>query len=191
MRALNAAALALLARIQGGEQLPMPQLLEIMTATPQRYSTCGYALTWGGFTWQPVGVGIEPVEDETGSTGSQIVLALPAVTPDQLALALTTALSGVRVRIYNALIDPETMVVEHADLAWSGLADTPGIEEGPDGSFVTVICEHRAVQAARVKPSRYTNDEQRRLYTGDTSMDYDPGTDAAPVVWPAASFWRQ
>ena len=47
------------------------------------------------------------------------------------------------------------------------------------------------MHALRAKPSRYTNDEQQRRYTGDTSLDIDPATDAAPVAWPAASFFKQ
>ncbi len=191
MRALNAAALALLARIQAGEQIPMPQLVEIMTTVPQRYTTAGHPLDWGGHTWQAAGIAVEPVEDESGGDGGQIVLGLPAVTPEQLALALVEPIDGVRVRVYNALVDPATMVVEHADLAWSGLANTPGIEESAQGAVMTIVCEHRAMQALRPKPARYTNDEQQRLHPGDTCLDYDPGTDAAPVVWPAASFWQQ
>jgi hypothetical protein len=42
----------------------------------------------------------------------------------------------------------------------------------------------------RPKPSRYTNDEQQRMFSGDTSLDRDPATDAAPVTWPAASYFR-
>jgi hypothetical protein len=174
-----------------GEALPMPQLVEIMTTVPQRYTTGGYPLTWGGFTWQAVGLAIEPIEDEAGNGDpSQITLALPAVTSKQLALALVEPIDGVRVRIYDALVDPDTMVVEHAELVWSGTANTPGIDDG-DVATMTILCEHRAAIAFRPKASRYTNDEQQRLYPGDTAFDYDPGLDRGSVVWPAASFFRQ
>jgi hypothetical protein len=44
--------------------------------------------------------------------------------------------------------------------------------------------------ALRPRVTRYTNNEQQRLYPGDTSLDVDPLTDAASLVWPAASYFK-
>jgi hypothetical protein len=55
---------------------------------------------------------------------------------------------------------------------------------------VNFTAEHRQELAAQSKPSRYTNDEQQRLFPGDTALDFDPATDAAPLVWPAASYFK-
>ena len=52
------------------------------------------------------------------------------------------------------------------------------------------LAESRASIAMRPRVTLYTNDEQQRLFAGDTSLDFDPAMDAAAVTWPAASFFR-
>jgi hypothetical protein len=189
MRTLNAGALALLARIQAGERVPMVQLVEIMTSTPLRLTTAGGPVVWAGETWYGNSVSVDPVADSAGEYPA-ISLSMPAVTEDQISVVLTQPVEGVALRIYDALLDPDTGVVADAVLAWSGTLNVPGIEDGPT-AVASVTAEHRGVTALRQKPSRYTDDEQRRLYPGDTALDFDPATDAAPVAWPAASYFRQ
>ena len=87
-------------------------------------------------------------------------------------------------------MDPDTAVVADAPFAWAGVLEVPAIEDGPTAT-IAVTAEHRGAVAVRVKPSRYTSDEQQRLYSGDTSLNFDPATDAAPLAWPAASYFKK
>lgn len=189
MRTFNAAAQALLARIEAGEQGCIVQLVIINTVSPLRMTTAGGNVTWGGQTWVGNSVAIEPVEDAVGELPG-VVLRMPAITEDQISLVLTTRVEGLSMTIYDALIEPLTGVVEDAVPAWTGTLNVPTIEDGPT-AVISITAEHRGVTALRPKPSRYTDDEQRRLYPGDTSMDVDPATDAAPVAWPNATYFRQ
>lgn len=189
MRALTSAALDLLERLQSGEQIPVVRFVALDTAVPQYMSTAGYPLEWDGETWQPVGLEVEAIEDGDEAAPGAVALRMPAVTSAQLALALVEPVDGCAVRIYDAIVDPDSMTVEHAELVWSGTASVPAIEDG-DEAVMIIACEHRAVRAYRAKPSRYTHDEQQRLHAGDTGLDYDPAQDGAQVVWPAASYWR-
>ena len=190
MRTINADGLALLARAQAGEQLPVTHLVRIDFAAATVYlTTAGGPITWDGQTWEPAGLGaIEPVED-TASEMPPLRFTLPGLSPDQLYVALEPGTEGSVVRVYDALIDPDTGACEDAVLAWSGTLNVPELIDGEQADM-TVTAEHRGMLAIRPKPSRYTDDEQRRLYPGDTSLDFDPATDAAPLVWPAASFFR-
>ena len=190
MRTLNAAALSLLGRIQQGEQVPVVQLVQMDLTETVRLTTAGHVISWGGNDWQPAGLGaIEPIEDAAGEVQA-LQFSLPGITPEQIAIALTEPVEGKTVRVYDALVDPDTGVVADAVLAWAGTLNVPGIEDGPTATVV-VTAEHRGLHALRAKPSRYTDDEQQRLYPGDTSLDIDPLTDAAPIAWPAASYFRQ
>lgn len=190
MRAPNAEALALLARLRAGEQIPMVQLVEFLFESgAQRATTAGRPIPWNGETWQPLGLHIDPVQDDVGEFGN-LTFSLPGVTESHLALALVEPVQGTKVRVYDALINPATGVVAGAVLAWAGELDTPGIEDGPQATVVA-NAEHRGAVALRTKPSRYTDDEQQRLYPGDTCLNFDPATDAAALVWPAASYFKQ
>lgn len=190
MRAMSAAGLALLARLLAGEQIPIAQLVRVDLAGGTLYlTTAGHAITWAGETWHAAGLGaIEPIEDaQTEMPGLRFTL--PGLNEAQMAVALEPGTEGARVRVYDALLDPDTGECGDAPLAWAGTLNVPTLQDGPQADMV-VVAEHRGMLALRPKPSRYTNDEQQRLHPGDTSLDFDPRTDAAAMVWPAASYGR-
>lgn len=189
MRTLNAAALALLARIEAGEQGCIVQLVLINTVSPLRFTTAGSTVTWAGQSWLGNSIAVEPVADAVGEYPS-LVLRLPAITEDQISLVLTTRVEGIAVTVYDALVDPVTGVVEDAISAWAGTLNVPSIEDGPT-AVISITAEHRGISAIRAKTTRYTDDEQRRLYPGDTSLDIDPATDSAGLVWPAATYFQR
>lgn len=191
MRTVNAAAQALLDRIAAGEQIPLVQLVEMRLASVTLYyTTAGVPLQWAGHTWASVGGRIEPLNYAAKGTVDQLQFSLPGVTEDDIALALNEPVEGRVVVVYDALVDPDTGVVADAIQAWVGTLNVPGLEDGPVAT-VSVTAEHRAISAQRAKPSRYTNDQQQRLYPGDTCLNFDPATDAAPLAWPAASYFRK
>lgn len=191
MRTPNAAALALLDRIATGERVGWVQLVRMdMTPTPLLVTTAGRDITWGADTYIRGGLGsVEPIDD-TGGELQGLSLTLPGVLPEHLAFVLNAQIEGVRVRVWDALVDPDTGAVADASLAWSGTLNVPGISDGPT-AVVNVTAEHRGMLALRPKPRRYADAEQRRRYPLDTSLDFDPATDAAPLAWPKASFFKQ
>lgn len=188
MKTLNAAGQALLDRAIAGEQIPMVNLIEAQLTVPQYWAVCGIPLVWSGQTWAPLDVQVSEVEEEAGAFNG-ISFTLPGVTPPQIALAFDD-LDEAAVRMYVALVDPDTGVVADAFRVWSGALDTPSWTGGPEAAVV-FSADHRGMLALRIRPSRYTNDEQQRLHPGDTCLDYDPATDSEPLVWPTASFFRQ
>lgn len=188
MRTLNTAGQALQARRLAGENIPVVPLLYIGFAVAQRWALCGLQkLVWGGHDWVGRDVLLSNLQTEVGElSGIQITLA--GVTDPERALAFADV-EGAPVEIYRAWVDPADGSVADALLWWSGEIDVPGWQAGRE-SLLHFTAESRASISLRPSPSRYTNDEQRRLYSGDTSLDFDPATDAAAVVWPAASYFR-
>jgi len=190
MRTLNAAGLALLARIAAGERIGWVQLIELQLSTTLRLTTAGHDVPWDGFTWTRASVGTIAAINDDANELQGLEFSLPGVPGANLSLALTEPVEGKTVRVWDALITPETGQVADAVLAWAGTLNVPSITYGPE-ALVSCTAEHRGVQAVRAKPSRYTNDEQQRISPGDTSLYFDPATDAAPLAWPKASFFRQ
>lgn len=188
MKTWNTAAAALIARAIAGEQIPMPRLLYLGLDTPQRFACCGVPLEWDGQTWAALDVQISEQTDSAVEMAG-LTLTQPGVDTGQIALAFEDV-DGAALRVYQAVVDPDTGVVEDAVLMWAGELDVPGWQDGQQASVI-FSAEHRGTLALRPKVIRYTNDEQQRLYPGDTSLDVDPATDAAAQVWPAASYFRQ
>lgn len=189
MRTLNAEALALIdASVSGAVKIGAVYLLFIDFDVPQRWAIAGRDLVWSGYTWTKRDIEIEPPEDSTGEV-SGLKIMLPAVTESERALAVDPGSEGAAVELRVALVDLSTGVVADAMLAWKGEIDIPGWQFGAE-STAHFNAEHLAIIAMRPRPSRYTNDEQQRLYPGDTCLDFDPATDAGRLVWPAAGFFK-
>lgn len=186
MKTLNAAGLALLNRAIAGEKIDMPELIEVQLTVPQYWAVCGIPLEWNGHTWMPLDVQIGEVADQTDEFNG-VTFTLPGVTPSQIALAFDEV-DEAPVKRYVALVDPATGVVADAFRVFSGALDLPSWQGGSEAT-ISFAAEHAGLLATRPRPSRFTNDEQQRLYPGDTCFDYDPGTDADTYVWPAASFF--
>lgn len=190
MRVLGSAAAALLARLTAGEQVPLVQLIELQLSTTVRFTTAGRDVQWGGHTWQHAGAGsVEPIEDAAGELQG-LRFVMPGVDGAQIALALVEPVEGRTVRVWDALLDPATGAVADPVLAWAGTLNVPDYADGPTAT-VSVTAEHRGLSAIRPRPRNYSNEEQQRRFPGDTSLNFDPATDAAPLVWPKASFFKQ
>lgn len=188
MRTVNPTAAALRARRLAGEKIPQIPLVYVgIDAAPQRWAICSVPLVWGGYTWEPLDIAIGSLTDAVQQAGD-VKLTLPAVTPAQLALAAQD-LEGSPVTVSAADVDPDTAAVADAVQLWAGELDQTGWQDGPQ-AVAHFGAESAESVALRDRVSRYTNDEQQRLFPGDTSLDVDPLTDAAPQVWPAASFGR-
>lgn len=201
MRTLNAHGAALQARRLAGEKIPVVPLLYLgpnaVTGTgiavAQRWAIDGVDRVWGGFTWTRRDVGLGNIQSEV-SEFSAVQITLPGVTDPERALVFSDV-EGSLVEIYRAWVDPDGATtgtpgsVGDALLFWSGELDQAGWQAGRV-AVAHFTAESLASIALRTKPSRYTNEEQQRLFPGDTSLDVDPATDAAPVVWPAASFFK-
>jgi len=186
--ALNAAGQALRARLLAGEKIPQIPLVHFALPVPQRWAVCSVPLVWGGFTWAPLDIEVRGIADQATQTGG-IQFSLPAVSSAELALAQTDVEDSA-VTVLIAYVDPLTGAVGDAIQRWAGQLDQPGWQDGRV-AVAQFAARHLSQLALNQRPSRYTNDEQRRLFTGDTSLDVDPLTDAAPLSWPAASFFRE
>lgn len=188
MRTLSPEAQALKARIEAGERAELVPLLYLGLPVPQRWALGGAPLPWGGHTWVAQDLSLQQVVDDLASPGG-LRVDLPGVTPAQVALGVDDTVEGSEVICYLAWVDTANGTVADAIQVWSGELDVPGWEDGPT-AVVHFTAEHRAALAYRPRPVRYTNDDQQRLYPGDTSLNIDPATDSGPLVWPGASYGR-
>lgn len=189
MTTLNPAGQALLARAIAGERIAVVQLVFIDATVPQYWAACGTGpIEWGGHDWVASDIGITEIEDTVNGLNGQ-TLTLPGVTPAELAFAFDD-LDGVTIQLFDAWIDPDTKVVADAPLTFTGELDVPGWQDGAEATVI-LTAVHAGNAALRPKSSLWTNDEQQRLHPGDTCLNTEALTDAAPLVWPAASFFKQ
>lgn len=187
MRTLNTAALGLRSRALTGEMIPVVMLVHFALPVAQRWALCGIPLVWGGYTWEPLDIVVSEIKDDAQQS-SGLRFTVPGVSESDLAMAMGDV-EGSAVTVRLAWVDPADGTVADAVQIWAGELDVAGWQDGPQ-AVVHYTAEHRAGVALRPRVSRYTDDEQGRLSAGDTSLYIDPQTDAPPVVWPAASYFR-
>lgn len=189
MRTLTTEGAALLARLVAGEKIDLVPLVFMNLLAPQRWALGGRDVVFNGETYVTYDVALEGgVQDETGIPGGLQITA-PAVTEAQIGMAADPDVEGSEVITYLALVDPDTGVAADALQAGNFELDMPGWEDGPE-ALTHFAAESRGAIAMRPNVSRYTNDEQQRLHPGDTSLEFDPATDAADLVWPSSDFYK-
>lgn len=188
MKTWNTAAQALLARHVAGERIDFVPLLFADMTVPQYLAVYGVPLVWDGHTWEPRDIAIGNASSSVTELAG-LTITLPGVDAGQIALAFDDV-EGAALRLYVAIVDPQTGEVADAMQLWAGELDVPGWQDGAEASVI-FTAEHRGSLALRPKVARYTDDEQRRLYPGDTSLNVPPSTDSAGRVWPAASYFKQ
>lgn len=188
MREFNVAGAALFARQLAGERIPVITLVYLGTPVPQYWAVGGTPLVWDGHDWEAKDIDISEIVDSV--TGlNDLTFTLPGVSPSEIAFAFDDT-DDVAVVLYDAWVDPDTGVVVDALQAWAGERDTPGWQDGPEATVIFKAI-HRGKAALRGHASKYTDDEQQRLYPGDTSLMFNPATDAAGRIWPGAGFFKQ
>lgn len=196
MRTLNANGQALHARILAGDAgATRFALLHIAFTVAQRWAIAGTTVSWSSQTWTARDLALSNIQSEQGDI-SHIQITLPGVTDAERALAFEDS-EGAAVNLYMAWFDKDGATtgtpgtVGDALLLWAGELDQPGWTTGlGETNAIHFTAESRASICLRPSVSRYTGDEQRRLYSGDTSLDFDPKTDGGPLVWPGAGFFR-
>ncbi len=187
MRILSAPELAALQR----SPLPLAVLLEMdLGSGPLNLNTASLDLTVDGAVYYGTrGLGkIEPVQDSPAEI-RPLKFELSGVPSSAIALALTEPVQGRAARIKLALFDPDSYQVLGVHLRWAGRLDVMAIEDGPLAATLQVTAEHAAIDLLRSTPSFYSDSEQRRLYSGDPSLQFMADQVDMRVIWPAAS-WR-
>jgi len=188
MRDLPSDALAALS----SPRVPSCLLIRMDLSSTVYLSTAGVNIEHAGQIWLGAGtIGtVEQVQDGTGER-QPLRFGLSSVPEEVIALALTENVRGKRCRVYLAVMDPDTYSILCADLVWSGTLDQLTLSESGNAGEVSVTAEHRGVTFARVKPMRYTDGDQTRLFPGDRALQFVTAQSVHQDIWPDASWGRQ
>lgn len=129
-------------------------------------------ISWGGFDWLGVGSfgGIESVDESLEVIAHPVHLTLSGVDPQLITDAMTTQYNGRAVVLYVGLFDVSSMaLVATPEEVWSGYMDVMTVEFDQNKAIIDLTCEHRLRKLPAT--SRYTDEDQRALFAGDTFFD--------------------
>lgn len=172
--------------------LPLMVLVEMDLTSPLYLCTGGINITVGGNTYLGAGpVGrIDDVQDSPAEI-KPLSFQLSGVPSSMISLALSEPVQGKAIRVKTLLLDPDTYQPFTPRLRWQGRGDVMAIAEGPDTSVISVTAEHGAIDLLRGSPSYWSDAEQRRLFSGDPSLQYLVNQVEQRIVWPAAAFFKK
>lgn len=105
-----------------------------------------------------------------GSEKGGLTIGLSGVSTEVIALAESEEFQRRRVTVKLALFDQSGTLVD-ADVFFDGLADTLDTDDDPEGPMVSLSCEQRALDLGRPRPVRYTPEDQKARFPGDTFFD--------------------
>lgn len=188
MRTINAGALAVLA----GAAAPVVMFVDMQLSSPLRLNTSNVTINWNGYDWTGTGTlgSIEEIDD-TPAEQKSIRFSLSGVPTALLSVALQEAVRNKACTMYLAILDPTTQSVVDVVQAWAGTLDQMPITQTGDTCTISAVAEHAGATFSRPKPLRYTDADQQKLYTGDTSLRFVTSQANHQDTWPAASFFRQ
>jgi hypothetical protein len=159
-----------------------------------RVTSAGYDVTWNSVTWQGVGQlgAVEEVREAEGGEVTGLSFGLSGVPSGLIAIALAEKYQRRVVNVYVGFLDLPT----HAILAdpvpeWSGLIDQMTVTRDGPTATIRVTAENDLFDFARPLPLYWTDEDQQRLYPGDTGLRFSRQLSERPIVWPAASFFAR
>lgn len=136
----------------------------------------GYGpLTFDSETWNGVGDlgGIDGIAESTEIRANPLVVSLNGLKPEIVSLALTDGYQGREVRFYQGALNITTRaLIPDPHLRWSGTMNYMTIDR--EQGNIALTCESELIDLNRPLGWKYTSEDQKTLYPGDTFFDFIP-----------------
>ena len=145
-------------------------------------------LTWDSKTWSGLGElgGVDVAEETTGITAAGAVFTLSGVPSEYIALALSEDYqerpASMWLGAFDLSVDPPTLIADPTKL-FGGRMDVMTPDIGPEESTIAISAENRYVDFEVPKISRYTPEDQKAKYPGDTSCNMVGPLQDSNVIW--------
>lgn len=146
----------------------------------------GYGdLTWNSQVWTGVGIlgAISNIEETSEVKASGITVSLSGIPSQYISIVLSDVRQGKVGKVYLGFMDSSNEVIVDPYLAFEGRLDIPAIQEDGDNSIITISYESRLIDLERSRETRYTHEEQTRLYPGDLGFEYVASMQEKEVLW--------
>lgn len=152
-------------------QLTIFAALDFPTGMVRAHSGIG-TITWGTYDWTGVGQfgGVDAVTEDFTGIARPVRLTLSGVDVSLLDEVVDQTYQNRTVTLYAGFINTETgALAATPEVAWEGRMDVATITAEPGSGTITMNCEPRLRREPRI--SRYTNEDQQLLYSGDRFFD--------------------
>ena len=153
---------------------------------PVRVNTSALNIVTGGHTWDGTGAlgFVEMVSEDTQIIGAPVRLTLSGVPSALLTDIQTADYRNRRVEVMIGFFDQDWRLLTSLEPVWSGIVDYAHLSVSSGSATVALTCENElAALVGRPIPVRYTDQEQRRRFDGDTFFALLPAMFDLQIEW--------
>lgn len=145
----------------------------------------GYGdLSWSGETWTGAGtlLGVSEISETSDGSANGLSVTMTGIPSELISLALGDIKQGSSGKVWMGFLNSGSIVSDPV-LLFEGRLDVPVIDEDGSSSSITISYESRLIDLDRVRETRYTDEEQKKMYPGDKGCEFVASLQDAKVVW--------
>jgi len=170
---------------QSGLVFPLMLIkLELDSGTLYLTDSVGTVL-FDGQTWTGLGglLDMGPMEESDDRSAYRVWIRLNGTNPDLLAEAYAEPVYRRAVSVYLGFTDENGDLVEDPDIRWSGYGDTWEVDIGGELESITLFAEDERIRDTRPSGLLWTDEDQQKLYPGDTGFEFLAQIIDARITW--------
>ena len=145
------------------------------------------SLTAGGSTNTYTGLGdaagMSPIDEQSLIQASGANLVLNGVKSSLIATALSAQYTNRDGKIFLGMFDTSKSVIADVYTLFVGKMDVMIIRETGETSTIELKLENRLVALERAIERRYTDEDQKNLFSGDKGFEFVPDLQDKQLVW--------
>lgn len=127
---------------------------------------------------------ISEIEESAGDVrASSVAMTLSGIPSSYLSIGLAEQFQGRPASIWLAFLDAAGAIMPDPIRVFKGRMDYPALEENGDTAKITVFAESHLIDLERPRIRRYTDEDQRELYPGDTGLRFITALQNKQVNW--------
>ena len=151
----------------------------------------GYGtITYAGTGYLGIGTlgTISPVEETTDLAARGITMQLSGVPTALIVVALTENYQGKACSVMFGALDSSGALVSSPITVFSGRMDVMSINDDGQEATIGMTAENKLVDFRRPREVRYTDEEQKNLYSGDKGLEFVNSIQEKEIYWGNAKF---
>jgi|TARA_R100000482_G_scaffold66592_2_gene24880 hypothetical protein len=161
-------------------------------STPLNLWTGYHDITIGSDTY--VGGGnlleISSIQESSEVKATGMSIALSGLDSSIVSSALTENVQGTVVKVFFGVLETSsnaTAIVDTPYQFFEGFLDTMIISDEGDTSKISITVENKLITLEKPVDRRYTDQDQKNLFTGDRGLEYVDSLQDKEIVWGGGS----
>jgi hypothetical protein len=128
-------------------------------------------------------LGISNSNESTDLSANGLTLTFNGLESSFVAIALTENYRGRTVKVYLGCLDSDNQPVSNLYQLFAGRMDIMSINEDGKVANLTITAENVLIDLERARVRKYTDEEQRKRYPNDASLEFVATLQDKQIVW--------